>query len=575
MVKQDKETNPKRRIIWIIIIISLVAGLIIFRLVYMQIVHVDKYRSQADKQYKTPLGDIFDRGAIYFKKKNGELISAASQITGYKLAIVPNDILDAEHYYEILSPIVQFDHDLFAESSQKTNDPYEEIATHLTREQADAIDALKLKGVKIYKDKWRVYPGNQLASYSVGFVAYQGNKLEGRYGLERYYESTLRRTNTNTYTNFFADIFSNLSNTVFKNTQNEEGDIVTTIEPVIEQELENTLENTQNKWSAEMAGGIIINPKTGEIFAMAKSPSFDLNNFSKVTDSSLYSNPFVENVFEFGSVVKPLVMAAGIDTGVVTPETTYFDKGYVDIRDRRLNNFDKKGRGQVNMQEVLNQSLNTGMVFVEQKLGKDNFKKYMLSYKLGERTGIDQPSETSGLISNLYSTGDVEYATAAFGQGIAFTPVEIVRAFSALANGGIMTTPHLASRIEYTSGQVKEIEPIYSHRVLKEETARTISRMLTHLVDDALGGGAHKLEHYSIAAKTGTAQIANQENGGYYEDRYLHSFFGYFPATNPKFLVFLFLKDPKGVNFASQTLTDPFFSLAKFLLHYYNVSPDR
>jgi cell division protein FtsI/penicillin-binding protein 2 len=199
----------------------------------------------------------------------------------------------------------------------------------------------------------------------------------------------------------------------------------------------------------------------------------------------------------------------------------------------------------------------------------------MLAYQLGERTGIDLPNETSGLIGNLYSGGDVEYATAAFGQGIAVTPVEAVRAFSALANGGKMVTPHLVSRIEYENGTAKKIDPVLSDQVISPDSAATIATMMTHVVDDALGGGIHKMEHYAIAAKTGTAQIAKESGGGYYEGRYLHSFFGFFPATNPKFLILLFLKDPKGVDYASQTLTDPFFSLAQFLLHYYNVSPDR
>ncbi|HRH31385.1 MAG TPA: penicillin-binding transpeptidase domain-containing protein, partial [Candidatus Paceibacterota bacterium] len=215
------------------------------------------------------------------------------------------------------------------------------------------------------------------------------------------------------------------------------------------------------------------------------------------------------------------------------------------------------------------------MVFVQQKMGNDLFAKYMKNYKLGERTGIDLPNETSGLISNLTHNNDVELANAAFGQGIAITPVEAVRAFSSIANGGKMVTPHLASEIVLSSGLKKEVvfaEPI---AVLKPETAATISAMMTHVVDEAMGGGIHKMEHYTIAGKTGTAQIAKESGGGYYSNKYLHSFFGFFPATNPKFLVFLFLRDPKGVDYASQTLIDPFFATAKFLLNYYNVPPDR
>lgn len=575
MVNQDKQQRfPKGRMRALTFLVGLLASLIIVRLAYVQIVHGSQYKQDADKQYTTPKNDIFERGTIYFKKKTGDLISAASQVTGYKVSVTPAEIKNPEAVYTALAPILQIDHDTFIQKATKVGDPYEEIATKLTREQADAIDALKFDGVKIYKDKWRVYPGDALASHAIGFVAYQGDVLKGRYGLERYYNNTLSRAQNGAYVNFFAEVFSNISDVVFESGQ-EEGDLVTTIEPSVEQQLEETLGDVQKKWSAEFAAGIVMNPKTGEIYAISKTPSFDLNNFGKVTDPVVFSNPFVENVFEFGSVMKPLVMAAGIDVGAVTPTTTYFDKGYVEVKDRKFNNFDKKGRGTASMQDVLNQSLNTGMVFVEQKMGKPAFKKYMLAYQLGERTGIDLPNETSGLIGNLYSGGDVEYATAAFGQGIAVTPVEAVRAFSALANGGKMVTPHLVSRIEYENGTAKKIDPVLSDQVISPDSAATIATMMTHVVDDALGGGIHKMEHYAIAAKTGTAQIAKESGGGYYEGRYLHSFFGFFPATNPKFLILLFLKDPKGVDYASQTLTDPFFSLAQFLLHYYNVSPDR
>jgi stage V sporulation protein D (sporulation-specific penicillin-binding protein) len=225
---------------------------------------------------------------------------------------------------------------------------------------------------------------------------------------------------------------------------------------------------------------------------------------------------------------------------------------------------------------VLNQSLNTGMVFVESKMGHDTFRKYMKSYGIGEKTGIDLPNETSGLISNLDSPRDIEYATAAFGQGIALTPIEAVRAFSVLANGGNLVVPHFVKQIRYEDGLSKTIvpEPTKTGLVSKESTD-TITRMLVHVFDTAYAGGAYKFQHYSVATKTGTAQVAKDNGGGYYEDRHMHSFFGYFPAYDPQFIVFMFLKNPKGVNYAAQTLLPPFVDITKFLVTYYNVTPDR
>ena len=226
------------------------------------------------------------------------------------------------------------------------------------------------------------------------------------------------------------------------------------------------------------------------------------------------------------------------------------------------------------MQEVLNQSLNTGSVFVMQKLGKEMFRKFALSYGIGEKTGIDLPAEVSGLVNNLNSTREIEYATASFGQGIAMTPIEAARAFSVLANGGFLITPHLLAEINYIDGGKRKIE--YDQKqIIGANASEEITQMLIKVVDKALLGGTVKQEHYSIAAKTGTAQMANPAGGGYYEDRYIHSFFGYFPAYNPKFLIFLYNVYPKGAQYASHTLTYPFINLAKFLIDYYNLPPDR
>ncbi|HSE57006.1 MAG TPA: penicillin-binding transpeptidase domain-containing protein, partial [Candidatus Paceibacterota bacterium] len=284
-------------------------------------------------------------------------------------------------------------------------------------------------------------------------------------------------------------------------------------------------------------------------------------------------NPMIESDYEMGSIVKPLVIAAALDMGAVTPETTYIDNtGSVQVDDRVLNNFDKKGRGTASMQEVLNQSLNTGMVFVQRKMGKDAFRKYLLSYEIGDKTGIDLPGEVSGIVGNLQSPGNVEYATASFGQGIATTPIAIVKAYSALANNGVMVTPHLGKRIEQQGGGTKELTFKAGAQVITPETAATITNMLVKVVDKGYRRG---LPNYTVAAKTGTAQVARPGGKGYYEDRNLHSLIGYFPASNPRFILYLFNYYPKGASFASETLSDPFFDTVQSLISYYELAPDR
>lgn len=203
-------------------------------------------------------------------------------------------------------------------------------------------------------------------------------------------------------------------------------------------------------------------------------------------------------------------------------------------------------------------------------------RNYFLDhYKLGGETGIDLPSEAHGLVGNLQSHGQVEYDTASFGQGIAVTPIETVRALATLANGGFLVTPHLVRSVDYDSGISRALSWGSDTRVLKEQTTTDVSRMLTQVVDTALANGTIKLDHWSVAAKTGTAQIANPSGGGYYTDRFLHSFFGYFPSYDAKFIIFLFALEPQGAPFASQTLAPPFHSLTQFLINYYNVPPDR
>lgn len=546
------------------------------KLYHLQIVQKDVYVDRADRQYIRPQNDVFDRGTIFFEDKNGEHISAATLRSGYTVAINPKIIDEPDRVYLALSSVLDIpDEETFLTQLEKTDDPYEEIAKRVDRGTADALDVQDIDGVGIYRDRWRFYPANSLAAHTLGFVAYDEDTLGGRYGLERYYDRTLRRDEDALYVNVFAEVFSNIQDIVDAEEQNATGDIVTTIEPTAQAYLEDTLQNITDEWNAKSVGGIVIDPMTGEIFALGVNPTFDLNAFQEVDTSSIFSNSLVEDVYEMGSIIKPLTVAAGLDAGVITPNTTYNDRGFITANTATISNYDGRARGVVDMQEVLNQSLNTGVSFIVSKLGNKQFAEYFKKFGLGEETGIDLPAEGRGLIDNLNSPRDVEHFTASFGQGIALTPIATVRALSALGNGGVLITPHLVKEIAYDLGFSKKLSYPVEERVITEETSETITKMLVKVVDDALKGGTVKLDRYSIAAKTGTAQIADRVNGGYYDDRFLHSFFGYFPAYEPRFLVFLYAEEPKGARYASETLTDPFMDIVKFLINYYEIMPDR
>lgn len=547
--------------------------LLVVRLYVVQIINKDRFSDKADRQYVQVSSDNFSRGSIYFKNSDGSIVSGATLKTGYIIAINPTKLADPESVYQKLSALIPLDHDQFIKSATKKNDPYEEIAKHLDRGVSEAITNLHIIGVSSYQERWRYYPLGSLGAQTLGFVGYKGDELVGRYGLESFFNSTLERKNKNVYVNFFAEIFSNIKAA----TQNSaEGDIVLTIEPSVQGFLEKELKTISEAYSSALTGGIIINPKTGEITALGAYPSFDPNSYQTEKDQSVFVNPLVENFYEMGSIIKPLTMSAGLDQGTVRPESTYTDTGSLTLNGYTIYNFDKKGRGpKTSMQEVLNQSLNTGAAYVAEKMGKDAFSKYMFSFGLGEKTGIDLPHESSGSVANLNSPRDIEHATAAYGQGIAMTPIQTVRALSVLANGGTLITPHVVSEIRSTGSIPSITKPTEGKRVISQKTSEDISRMLVGVVDKALLSGTVKMEHYSIAAKTGTAQMAKESGRGYYEDRYLHSFFGYFPAYDPSFLVFLFTVNPKGVSYASHTLTMPFIDTAKYLINYYQIPPDR
>lgn len=551
----------------------LVSLVVILKLYFLQIVHGKEYMAKADRQAIRPQAGVFSRGSILFTDRLGKEIAAATLKSGYTLAIKPSDVTNKEEAYEKLSRVVTLDRTAFMTKASKRNDPYEEVARKLDEKQGSAIRALKIPGVILEQEQWRFYPGGALASRVIGFVAFDENELKGRYGLERYYDDVLGQSNDSMYVNFFAEIFSSAKE-VFGSRESARGDLLITIEPTVQQELERELKSISDEWNPRRVGGIIMDPKTGEIVAMGMYPSFNLNEFG-TSDAAVYANPLVQDIYEMGSIIKPLTVAAGLDSGAITAETTYNDKGFVEVDGATLRNYDGKARGVVPMQEVLNQSLNTGVSFITDRMGNQLFSDYFRRYGLGDETGIDLPGELSGHIDNLKSPRKVEHYTASFGQGIAVTPIETIRALASLGNGGVLVTPHVVRDIRTSTGVVRHLSQPEPTRVLKPETSREISRMLTEVVDKALANGKIKIEHTSVAAKTGTAQIADPVNGGYYDDRFLHSFFGYFPSYDPKFIVFLFAYEPKGVKYASETLTMPFSHLTKFLINYYEIPGDR
>ena len=563
--------NKKNRL-WIIAAAFMVVAIVLIsKLFFVQIIRGADYLVSADRQYERPASQFFNRGSIYFASREGKLISGATLQTGFSLVINPTQLKNPESAYNGLNAVIPIDRKNFLDRAAKTNDPYEKIVSRLTAEQAKLITALNLPGVELVEQKWRFYPGGTTAAQVLGFMGYQGNDYSGRYGLEKYYDRVLRREEPLTFSSFLGQIFLGLTNA--SNDADQAGDIVTTIEPTVERFLDHELESVETDWRPRLTGGVIMDPRTGAIVALGARPTFDPGG--KQLDVEHLANPLVERVYEMGSIMKPLTVSAGLDAKVITPTSTYDDLGVVAFGDKEIGNFDRRGRGVVSLQEVLNQSRNTGAIYIMQQLGAARFEKYFQDFGLlDEKTGIDLPGESAGLAQNLKGHRAIEYATASFGQGIAVTPIAITAALSTLANGGELIRPFVTKEIDYKTKLSAKTEPLIRRRVISAEAASATTAMLVKVVDQALLGGQERLAHYRVAAKTGTAQI-RQPNGTYYADRYLHSFFGYFPANQPRFSVFLYAVEPQGAEYASATLTKPFFNIAKFLLNYYQIPPDR
>jgi cell division protein FtsI/penicillin-binding protein 2 len=557
------------------ILVGLFALLVVLRLYYVQVIDGADYALAAERQYERASEALFNRGSIYFTRKDGTLLSAAGLATGFKVALNPKLLKDPEAAYAMLTSHLALDHDAYLAKAMKTDDPYEVIAERVPEAAGEAISNEDVQGVLVERERWRSYPAGGDAAQSVGLVAYDGDDtLSGRYGLERYYDYALRRERGGLFGNFFTELFAEAGRAAGNARDAGQGDLITSIEPAVARRLYETLREVQERYESAETGGIIMDPSTGEVIALGTVPSFEPEAFSDA-DPALLGNPLVEHQYEFGSIMKALTVASGLDAGVIRRESTYDDTGCTTLNTKTFCNYDLKARGVVPMQEVLSQSLNLGAAHIAGKLGHERFRNYLLKLGFGEETGIDLPSEASGNVENIRSSPrDIEYATASYGQGIAETPVQMVKALGALANKGMVVTPHLVTSVRLESGIEKKLAWGEPERVFSPDAAEETTSMLVKVVDTKLADGTLSIPSMSVAAKTGTAQMAGA-GGKYAEGKYFHSFFGYFPAYAPRFIILLYTREPQGVQYASETLTHPFMDLTHFLINYYAIPPDR
>ena len=541
-------------------------------------------RLDGEINIRLPFRSVGDRGHIFFTDKNGVPHIAASTRIGYNLNISPLELGDAEEIYEHLNEEIDIDRDDFFRRALKEDiDEYEIIRKNIPEEEKERIqnriNNYDLDGVWLESFKKREYTNDSLAAHVLGFVSVDSNNItRGQYGIENIFDDVL--STSNKITKSAGTILVEQLGEIERNESSHADSIFLTIDINAQRELEKQLNGVKNRFGAKKVGGIIMDPRDGSIIAMGSTPTFDPNTFNEVKDYSVFNNSNIEDVYEMGSVFKALTVAIALDSGRVSKDITYTDRGSVTIDGETISNYDGRGRGaNVPIQTILSQSLNTGAVFLLRETGVHIYKNYIDQFRFGDVTRIDLPKEVSGLADNFNSTREIEFATASYGHGFAITPIAAIRAFASLANGGFIVQPYVVKDIQQIRGGgiIEAANSEYNRerkRIFLQSTTEEVTDYLVRAYDNGVLLGTLRDPEYSIAAKTGTAQLVNPDTGQYEEDKSLHSFFGYFPASNPQYIVFLFAVDPNAT-YASETLAVPFSNLTKYLISYSSIPPDR
>jgi len=557
---QETKQRLNARLNLITAITYLLGFLICGRLFILTVVKHDYYLAKSDIQERLAILQITRRGEIYLKNQKENLYPVAINKGWPMVYAEPNRIeSNRKELAEKLSEILNMDKGTILEKIVDRDDPYELIKRKLNEEEQEEIERkIKDKGIKIKtEESLRYYPAGNLACHVIGFLGYKGDERVGQYGIEEYYNSDLSGKTG-----------------LYKELDNEEtsgSNITLSIDSNIQLFVEERLKKAVENYDAEGGTVVVMNPKSGKIMAMANYPDFDLNQYAKIENFDVFVNSAVSLVFEPGSVFKPITMAIGLDQDKVTPSTSYYDKGYVKIGSHTIYNADQKVYGEQTMTQVLEKSLNTGIVFVADLLEQETVINYLNKFGFGKETGIDLPGEARGNINNLMEGREINFATASFGQGISVTPVQLTRAFSAIANAGMLPAVSVVESIE-KGDKIQDVVDQKSQRVISEDTANRLTAMLVNVTEEGTGSQA-KIPGYLIATKTGTAQIPLEHARGYSEDEVIHTIVGFGPAYDARFVILVKLDRPHGVKFAARSVAPVFKDIAEQLINYFEISP--
>lgn len=552
--------------------LGIFGGLIVLRLFYLQVIDHGNFTAKAADQHFGEYKVKADRGEIFLHDGSG-LYPVAVNKEYEMVYIAPKEITEAEHVARELSGVLDVSYDEVLRKASKQGDPFEIIKKKISEDEMRILKEKNITGVHMMPEKYRHYPGNALSAHVVGFASLDPDAKNPGYGIEAFFNQELAgvpgeiRQEKDAAGRWIPLADRDV-------VQVEHGDdLVLTLEKTIQHETERIMTSAVEKYGADSASAIVMDPHTGKILAMATAPTFDPNKYREVKEYQLFLNQNVTFEYEPGSIMKPLTMAFGIEEEKVTPDSTYTDPGVISIAGYDIRNAEDKTYGNSNMYKVLDESINTGVIHVEQLVGNEKFKTYMERLGFGKKTGIDLPAETAGNIKNLENTNkQIQFFTASFGQGITTTPLQMTSAYAALANGGALLQPQIIDRVIKSSGEEVEIEPREIRRVFSKRTSEEMAKMLRSVVVNGHGKRAD-VPGYLVGGKTGTAQVAKEGSKGYEEGTSIGSFAGYAPLNDPKYVIVVKIDNPRNVEWAESSAAPAFGEIMKFLLEYGHVTP--
>ncbi len=535
----------------ILLIFSSILLIIVLRVFYVQVVDYKRLSSLASDLWSRNLPIEASRGRIL--DRNGVVL--ADNITTTSLVLIPNQIKNKKEVTEKLAEIlgVSFDEmkeHVYKETSIERVHPE---GRRLSYEVADKIEALNFDGVYLVKESKRYYPYDTMLSHVLGYV---GIDNQGLSGIELQYDDYL--TGENGAIKYFSDAKGNKLELTDLYIEPQDGmDLQLTIDINIQKSVERELDNVVDMFNPDMALAVVMDPNTGEILAMSSRPNFDPNNYEKYSTEELSRNLPIWATYEPGSTQKIVTTAAAVEEKVVDLfKDEFTDTGSVQVDTARIKCWKAGGHGHQTFLQVLQNSCNPGFVKMGQLLGKERLFHYLDLFGFGSKTGIDLNGEGEGIIFPLDKVGNIELATTAFGQGISVTPIQQVRAISAVINGGILLKPYVLKNIlEPETGNVMEHNSKTEiRRVISEDTSKIMRYALETVV--ALGGGKSAyIDGYRIGGKTGTAQKA--VNGAYLANNYIMSFVGIVPSNDPEAVLYIAIDNPKDTALLSSYTTTP------------------